>query len=493
MAETVHFVSLGCPKNLVDSEIMLGNMLKSKYVATDNPTDADVIVVNTCSFIASATQESVDTILEMAQYKTEGKCNSLIVTGCLAQRHGEEVSKELSEVDYFVGTGEYNKITDILATKPSQRTFIGVPTYIHDEYTPRTQSTAFYTSYLKISEGCRHRCSFCIIPTLRGDLRSRSIESITNEAKFLAEKGVVELNIISQDTNSFGFDRVGAKQRGMELARLLKELTKIDGIEWIRLLYLYPKGFPEELIEVIASEPKIVKYIDMPLQHISTSVLSKMNRGVGEDRCRKLVRSIRDKIPNVVMRTTFITGFPGETDVDFQSLYSFVEEMRFERMGVFTYSPENGTPAADLPNQVPEKIKKSRQNALMKLQKKISKEHYKSLVGTVQDVLIEGISDETDLLMQGRLSSQAPDIDGHILISAGSASVGSIVPVKMQRALDYGMVGEILENYAENRLGDKLSKKSYVDKNKSSNKRNKTQEVSIETNMLEESENNFQV
>lgn len=443
MAENVHFVSLGCPKNLVDSELMLGDLLSHQYQSVDAPEDADIIVVNTCSFIHSATQESVETVLEMAEHKKNGRCNTLIMTGCLAQRHSTDLENDLSEVDYFIGTGEYQKLTQILRERPTQRKFVGVPTYIHDEHTPRVNSKSFYSAYLKIAEGCRHTCTFCIIPTLRGDLRSRSIESVVTEAKSLRDQGVKELNIISQDSNSYGYDRVGAQGRH-ELGKLLQELGQIDGIEWIRLMYMYPLGFPDELMDIIAAEPKVVKYIDMPLQHVTSGMLKRMKRGVGGDRQGNLVRRLREKIPGLTLRTTFIVGFPGETDEDFQALVDFVEEIKFERMGVFTYSPEEGTPAATMDGQVPEKVKKARQRQLMQVQKKVSKAYYKSLVGTVQPVLVEGYSAETELLLQGRLASQAPDIDGHVLINAGFAQVGQIVPVKLTRALDYDIIGEIV-------------------------------------------------
>lgn len=443
MSESVHFVSLGCPKNLVDSEIMLGDLLKHRYQAVESPDEADVIVVNTCSFIGPATQESVDTILDMAEYKRKGRCSTLIVTGCLAQRHSSNMEEELPEVDYSIGTGEYQNLTRILSERPQQKAYVGTPLFIHDEYTPRVNSRTFYSSYLKISEGCRHRCSFCIIPTLRGDLRSRPIESIVAEARGLVEQGVIELNIVSQDSNSFGYDRLGAAGRS-ELGKLLRALGAIDGVRWLRLMYMYPVGFPEELMEIIADEPKVVKYIDMPLQHITTGMLRAMNRGVGGDRCRNLVRKLREKIPGLTLRTTFIVGFPGETDEDFEALKAFVQELKFERMGVFTYSPEEGTPAATMPGQVPEKVKRARQRELMAIQRKISKARFKSLVGTVQDVLIEGPSAETELLLQGRMASQAPDIDGHVLINAGQAQIGAIVPVKMTRALDYDIIGEIV-------------------------------------------------
>ena len=441
--ETVHFVSLGCPKNLVDSELMLGDLLKNRYTSVDAPEEADVIIVNTCSFIHAATQESIDTVLEMAEHKKAGRCSTLIMTGCLAQRHAGDLENDLAEVDYFIGTGEYQNLTKILAERPGQRKFVGIPHFIHDEHAPRVNSKAFYTAYLKIAEGCRHRCSFCIIPTLRGDLRSRSIESIVNEAKGLRDAGVKELNIISQDSNSYGYDRVGAKGRH-ELGKLLQALGGIDGVEWIRLMYMFPLGFPEDLMDIIAAEPKVVKYIDMPLQHITSGMLRRMNRGVGGERQYNLVRKLREKIPDLTLRTTFIVGFPGETDEDFDALVKFVEDMHFERMGVFTYSPEEGTPAATLDGQVSEKVKKARQRQLMAVQKKISKASYKALVGTVQPVLIEGVSQESDLLLQGRLASQAPDIDGHVLINAGYAKVGEIVPVKMTRALDYDIIGEIV-------------------------------------------------
>lgn len=441
----VHFVSLGCPKNLVDSELMMGSLVQNAYIAVDDPAEAEVIVVNTCSFIDAATQESVNTVLELAEQKKQGQCHTLVMTGCLAQRHSEALEAEMPEVDYFIGTGEYHRLAAILKERPQERRFVGIPTYIHAAEAPRVSSKGSYTAYLKISEGCRHSCTFCIIPTLRGGLRSRTIESIHDEALRLRDQGVKELNLISQDNNSFGFDRVGAKSARHELSRLLKSLGSIDGIAWIRLLYMYPLGFPEELMETIAEEPKVVKYIDMPLQHVSSAMLKHMKRGVGEDKQYALVRKLREKIPGLTLRTTFIVGFPGETDADFEALVRFVEEIRFERMGVFTYSPEDGTVAAGMPDTVPEKIKKQRQRHLMQVQKKIAKAANKTLVGTIQPVLVEGYSEETDLLLQGRLASQAPEIDGHVLINAGQADVGQIVPVKITRALDYDLIGGIVE------------------------------------------------
>ena len=445
MADKLHFVSLGCPKNLVDSEVMMGALLDRHYSPVDEPEEADVIVVNTCSFIGPATKESVETILEMAEWKKKGKCSTLVVTGCLAQRYAAELEEEIPEVDYFFGTGEYHRLADVLEKRPATRTYVGLPTWIHDESSPKVLSRSRRSAWLKIAEGCRHRCSFCIIPTLRGDLRSRSIESIVAEARRYAEQGVVELNLISQDNNSYGYDRVGGRGRRTELGRLLRALGRVDVIRWIRLMYMYPLGFPRELMDVIAEEPKVVNYIDMPLQHISHSILRAMHRGVGGEKCRNLVRTLRERIPNLTLRTTFIVGFPGETDEDFQALVDFVEEIRFERMGVFTFSPEPGTPAAQLDDNIPARVKEERRRILMKVQKKIARAHSRSLVGQVHDVLIEGVSEESDLLLQGRLASQAPEVDGHVLITSGYAHIGEIVPTRIERAMDYDVIGQVVE------------------------------------------------
>ncbi len=448
VTQKVHLVSLGCPKNLVDSEVTLGGLVAEGFRPVDDPAEADVIVVNTCSFISAATEESIDTVLALAREKTEGRCRTLIVAGCMAQRYGTELERELPEVDYFVGTGEFHRIARMLKERPVRKVQVGPPRYLPDEQSPRVRSNSSFSAYLKVSEGCSQRCTFCVIPGLRGPLRSRRIASLVAEAEALARGGVVELNVVSQDTNAYGMD-LEPREGRPPLARLLRELGGIERLRWIRLLYMYPRRFPATLMDVIAREPRVVKYLDLPLQHIDGGVLRRMGRGVGEDRSRRLVAQLRERIPGLVLRTTFMVGFPGETERAFQKLLDFVEESRFEYLGVFAFSPEEGTPAAQLSGQVPEEEKQARVRALMEVQQRISRTYHAGLVGTVQDVLVEGYAEETDLLLQGRLATQAPEVDGRVLINAGNAAAGSIVPVRIDQALDYDLVGHIVSSGGE--------------------------------------------
>jgi ribosomal protein S12 methylthiotransferase len=443
--ERVHLVSLGCPKNRVDSEVMVGQLRSGPFELVDAAEDADVIVVNTCSFIQPATEESIETVLEMAKLKEKGKLKKLVVTGCMVQRYGKTLEGELPEVDHFLGTGEYHRITEILTARSGAqpKSFVDVPMYIHDEMAPRVNSWSRCSAYLKISEGCDHRCAFCIIPQLRGKLRSRTIPSLVTEATRLAGEGVRELNLISQDSTAYGRDL----RDGSDLGALMAALAKIDGVDWIRLHYAYPIGIPASLLEVMANEPKIVKYLDMPLQHASGPMLKAMRRGVTRDGQERILERIRRHVPDVTLRTTFIVGFPGETDRDFAELCDFVEKEQFDHVGVFTYFQEEGTPAAELPDQVPDKVKQQRQARLMELQRGISRSKLLAKVGTVVPVLIEGTSEESEILLRGRTDRQAPDVDGQVYIADApeGVEVGQIRRLEVTQAADYDLVGRLVD------------------------------------------------
>ena len=440
----VSLVSLGCPKNLVDAEVMLGHLPPQRFEIIVDESQADIIIVNTCSFINDAKEESIDTILEVADYKENGACRMLIVSGCLPQRYQEDLQQQLPEVDLFLGISEGARIVELIDRQlgsDSSTLEIGAPDYLYDHTTPRVNSSPAYTSYVKIAEGCSNRCSYCIIPQLRGDLRSRSIASVVAEVRALAAQGVTEINLIAQDITAYGRDR----QDGATIEGLLKELVKVEEIVWIRLLYAYPDGVSDELIELIATQEKICNYLDLPLQHIDDVILKQMNRRLGEQEVRGLLERMRTRIPDLTLRTSFIVGFPGESREQFDKLLAFVEEGHFERVGVFRYSREEGTPAASYPNQVPASTKKSRLNKLMKAQARVSFAKNRALVGRVEQVLIEGYSDETDLLLKGRSARQAPDIDGQYLITAGHADVGEYVSLKITDSSEYDLIGEMIE------------------------------------------------
>jgi ribosomal protein S12 methylthiotransferase len=441
--QKVSMVSLGCPKNLVDAEVMLGCLPSDEYEITTNEREADIIIVNTCSFIKEAKQESIDTILDLADRKHDARCSLLVVTGCLPQRYQEELGAELPEVDIFIGTGEYPRIAEILAEKrdtPGQLRYVGDPNFVFDPDLPRLNSSPAYTAYLKIAEGCSNCCSYCVIPSLRGALRSRPFAQVLKEARELVAGGVKEINLIAQDITAYGKDL--AENTTLEV--LLAELVKIDGLQWIRLLYVYPDGITDELIRLIRDEEKICKYIDIPLQHISDPVLKRMGRRGGETEIRRLIGRLRSAVPDLAIRTSLIVGFPGESDDDYQRLVQFVEEARFDRLGVFCYSREEGTPAAEMEEQITERVKRQRYKKLMKVQARVSFKQNRRLIGTVEQVLVEGYSDETDLLLKGRSSRQAPDIDGLVYITAGTANVGDIVPVRVTDSSDYDIIGEIV-------------------------------------------------
>jgi ribosomal protein S12 methylthiotransferase len=437
----VHFVSLGCPKNLVDGEVMQGLLVRDGHRLVLDPAQADVLVVNTCSFIDEAKEESIDAILDLARFKKPGGARSLIVTGCLAERYGETLRESLPEVDVFVGTGDFMRLPELLAGRPVRPTYIGAQHVLPPADATRVQLTPFYTSFLKIAEGCNRTCSFCIIPKIRGRQESRSIASLVEEARRLAEGGVKELNLIAQDLTNYGHDR----DDGASLRRLLEALLEVEGIEWFRLLYMYPQHVTDDLLRTIAREPRVCSYLDMPLQHASERMLRAMRRGRegAATRLRELVARIREAIPDVVLRSSFIVGFPGESEADFEELGRFIAETQFDRVGVFRYSQEEGTAAAGLPGQVPERLKESRRRRLMGAQAAISRVRNLRLVGETLPVLVCGENDAGR--RWGRTPGQAPEIDGVTWLARSArsrdAAVGEIVPVKIQRTGTYDIEG----------------------------------------------------
>lgn len=441
----VGFVSLGCPKNLVDSEVMMGLLNQKGWDITSRAKEADVVVVNTCAFIESAKKESIEAILDMAQLKSSGRATKLIVTGCLAERYREDLHREIPEADVVFGVNELEKIVDacgdVTTTSPNDNR--SYPLYLYDETTPRLQATPRFTAYMKVAEGCDHTCSFCIIPKLRGSFRSRSIASLVNEARQHVARGVRELNLISQDTTHYGHD-LGLSHG---LPTLLAELAQVEGLSWIRFLYCYPNHLTRELVQVVSQHANICKYFDVPLQHVNESLLQSMRRGGHRDRFKKMVEMIRSEIPEAALRTTFIVGYPGETDSYFRQLCDFVEEIQFDHLGVFTYSDEEDTRAFELRDKVPGEIAEQRRDELMSLQRRIAANKNAQRVGQSVRVLVEGNSEETDLLLQGRLETQAPGIDGVVLINDVAPGLtphaGDFASVEITEAHDYDFVGKI--------------------------------------------------
>jgi ribosomal protein S12 methylthiotransferase len=407
-------VSLGCPKNLVDSEVMLGILAQHGYELTPHPDQAEIIVVNTCAFIEPAKQESINTILEMAEYKKFGVAKKLVVAGCLVERYRREIQEQIPEVDYVIGTNELERVL-VACTEQPQPSAVGVPAepYLYHEFTPRVLSTPGYSAYLKIAEGCDHPCAFCVIPQMRGAFRSRRFASVIREAENLARQGVREITIVGQDTTSYGED-LGLRDG---LPALLRELGKVSDLVWVRFLYCYPNRVTDALIAAVAESPKVAKYFDIPLQHASGSVLKLMKRGSNGRHFLHLLDKIRAAIPGVALRTSFIVGFPGETEDDFKVLLDFVAAAEFDHLGVFLYSNEESSRSFELPNQVPAPTARRRQKQLMALQRKISRRNLRRMVGKSLPVLVEGPSEETELLYQGRSERQAPCIDGCILIN----------------------------------------------------------------------------
>ena len=436
------FISLGCDKNLVDSEVMLGLLAKEGYQMVDDEQEADVIVINTCCFIHDAKEESIQTILEMAQYKEEGRLKALIVTGCLAQRYQQEILDEIPEVDAVLGTTAYTEIARAIEEalegkgKVTTEDLNALP--LTDPH--RIVTTGGHYAYLKIAEGCGKHCTYCIIPKLRGDYRSVPMERLIAEAKDLAEQGVRELILVAQETTLYGKDLYGEKS----LYRLLKELCRIDGIRWIRILYCYPEEIDDPLIQVIKEEKKICHYLDLPIQHASDEVLRRMGRRTSKEQLKAVIGKLRKEIPDICLRTTLITGFPGETKEQHEELMEFVDEMEFDRLGVFTYSPEEDTPAAEMPDQIPEEIKEERQAELMELQQDIAFDAAENMIGKEVLVMIEGkVADENAYV--GRIYKDAPGVDGLIFINTEEELMsGDFAKVKVTGALEYDLIGELL-------------------------------------------------
>jgi len=446
----IGFISLGCPKNLVDSEVMMGQLKQKGFEITADASSADTLVVNTCGFIESAKQESIDAILEAARLKTDGVATRLVVAGCLVERYRDELKAAMPEVDAFIGTSQINDILTVCNPRTNVRALPVVSlgnqsaTYLYDESTPRVLATPGHYAFIKIAEGCDRPCAFCFIPQMRGHFRSRRFGSIVAEAHQLAEEGIRELILVAQDSSRYGED-LGKEDA---LAHLLRELSHTQGIEWVRVMYTYPTHISDEFLEVLATEPKAVKYLDMPLQHASQNVLRLMKRGGNRASLERLIQRVRQRVPGIGVRTTFITGFPGETDADFEELLAFVRNVEFDRVGVFTYSDEEGTAASDLPDKVEPRIAERRRKQIMKEQARISKRKNKLRIGTIVPVLFEGESKESELLWQGRLETQAPDIDGCVLINDVPDGVlpqpGQLINVLITGAQEYDLVGRIV-------------------------------------------------
>ena len=444
----IGFVSLGCPKNLVDTEVMMGQLISRGHELTSHPQEADVLVVNTCSFIDPAKQESVDTILEMAEYKKSGRAQKLIVAGCLVERYRDDIRRNIPEVDAVLGTNELDSIVTLLEN--GQSTANPFEPYLYHDLTPRVLSTARHYSYIKIAEGCDHPCTFCVIPQFRGKFRSRRFESVIAEATRMFAQGIREINLIGQDTTSYGED-LGIKDG---LAQLLARLAQIETphSKWIRFLYCYPNRITQKLLDTIAEHAALVKYIDMPLQHASGPVLKRMKRGSHGDFFLKLLEGIRATIPGVAIRTSMIVGFPGETEADFETLRQFVQAAQFDRLGVFSYSDEETSASFHLDAKVDARTIYNRKRNLMALQRRVSKQRNRKMVGQEVDVLVEGPSQETDLLWQARLSTQAPDIDGVCYINdfgAAPPRQGDIRRMRITEAHDYDLIGTLIDSPAE--------------------------------------------
>lgn len=440
----IGMVSLGCPKNLVDSEVMLGIIRDKKMEITNNPAEADLIIVNTCGFIESAKEESVNTVLQMAEYKNEGCCKYLIMTGCLSQRYADELFESMPEVDAVVGTDCFTDIAWIIDEVMAGKRVKHLQKLASKNVAmlPRMLTTLSYMAYLKIAEGCDNCCSYCIIPQLRGPYTSRPYEEVLAEAKALADSGVKELIVVAQDTTRYGEDLYGK----LLLPKLLHDLHDLEGIQWIRVMYLYPNNFTDELIEAFATLDKVCKYIDIPLQHASDRLLDSMNRYDTRAQVETLLEKLRTRIPGITIRTTFIVGFPGETEEDFAELQDFMEKQRFENAGVFQYSQEEGTVAGAMPNQIAQEVKENRYHELMALQAGISEEIHQNREGEELDVLVEGFDEENDKLAFGRSIHEAPDIDGNIFIEgAEDVQIGDIVRVRILQGFTYEMVGELIK------------------------------------------------
>jgi ribosomal protein S12 methylthiotransferase len=451
VAKTVGLIGLGCAKNRVDGEVMLGLLQQAGYEVAAKPEQADTIIIHTCGFIGAAKEESIETILEAAEWRKQGK--RLVVTGCLVQRYAEDLRKEIPEIDAFMGTADLHRIVEVCdsvtAAPPiptprhgrrrqpvEPKVWLGDPPYLYDADTPRLLSTPQHYAYVKVAEGCSYRCAFCSIPSMRGDQRSRAIESIVQEAHQLAAGGVKELILISQNTTAYGRDLYGKPS----LPALLHALAAVEGIAWIRFLYAYPADVRDDVIAAIADEPKVCKYLEMPLQHCNARVLKAMNRGGSRTELEQLITTLRRRIPELTLRTTFIVGFPGETAAEFRDLASFVEWAHFERMGAFAYSQEEGTPAGEMPGQISTRVKEQRRHRLMERQRDLSWDYNQTLIGRHLTVLVDRFSDE-EQMWEGRYEGQAPEIDGVVYIQGDQLTPGMFVPVEVTEVTEYDLIG----------------------------------------------------
>jgi ribosomal protein S12 methylthiotransferase len=446
--KTVHFVSLGCPKNRVDTEVMLGHTADAGWDVVADPASAEVIVINTCGFIGEAKQESIDAILEMGRWKASGSCRRLVVAGCLTQRYPTELADELPEVDHFLGTDEVALVADAIAGRSDRLRVAETPRFLYDDLAPRRPSMALHTAYVKIAEGCDRPCAFCIIPKLRGPQRSRTSDSVVREAEDLVARGARELCLVAQDLTTYGRDLPdGRSEEGPNLERLLARLAKVKGVRWIRLHYAYPSAVTDGLLRVMAAEPSVAKYLDVPIQHVDDGVLKSMRRGHGSRLVRELVERVRTQVPGATIRSTFIVGHPGETEAAFGKLCDFVREAELDRVGVFAYSREEGTVAALLPKRVPAKEMEARRRELLRIQRQVSRKKMKALRGKEIEVLVEGPSDESEYLLMGRHEGQAPEIDGQVYLSLAEGptpAAGAFVRARVTNSAEYDLAAEVI-------------------------------------------------
>lgn len=437
----IMFVSLGCDKNLVDTESMLGILRNRGFEFTDDEFEADVIAVNTCCFIHDAKQESINTILEMAEHKKDGACKALIVSGCLAHRYQDEITKEIPEVDAIIGTSSYDKIADVISAVLEGKGYNCIDSadrLVRTDY-DRIITTGGYYEYLKIAEGCDKHCTYCIIPKVRGNYRSYPMDYLVNQAEGLVKKGVRELILVAQETTVYGTDIYGKKM----LPELIKRLAQIEELSWIRILYCYPEEIDDALVEVIKNEPKVCHYLDMPIQHASDNILKRMGRRTTKQELKSIIAKLRENIPDIALRTTLITGFPGETEKEHEEMLDFVDEMEFDRLGVFTYSAEEDTPAAAMPGQIDEDVKEARRDAVMELQQEVSLDKSREMIGRVIECLIEGRI-EDDGTYVGRSYKDAPNVDGYVFVNTDENLMsGDIVKVRIDGAMEYDLIGSL--------------------------------------------------
>jgi ribosomal protein S12 methylthiotransferase len=452
-ARTIHFVSLGCPKNRVDTEVMLGVALQAGWRHVPEAEDAEVIVVNSCGFIDAAKEESIQTILSLAVHKRTGRCRKLVVAGCLSQRYPDELARELAEVDHFLGSSDMLALGRVLSRRAA-RLLVGNPSdWLMSHADPRVLSTPRGSAYLRLAEGCSRRCAFCIIPRLRGPQRSRSACDVISEAQRLVDAGVLELNLICQDSSAYGRDRCD----GASLAQVTRSVADLPQVRWVRILYLYPEPLPQQLISLWAEHPRVVPYVDMPLQHVSTRMLRRMRRGHGRGRPRELVEQLRRRLPSVVLRTAFIVGHPGETRADFDELCDFVRWAEFDHVGVFCYSDEEGTASHALGDKVAPRIAEARARKLMRLQRRVSRRKNRARIGLELEVLVEGPSEEHELVMAGRHAGQAPEVDGVVYLSGAEVHPGEPVRVRIVDAADYDLVGQVIGRVGESAAASQVT------------------------------------